>query len=341
MLLAAPSIGAQSTLQNDPTAVRSTEIVGAIAARDIGDSRLTNHFYVFTGTPGDLLITVESGNLNGDVDVFSASGLRPLLKFTVYEGSGSATTKSIYLRKREDLILRIEARTPNDDEGTYRVRFGGSFEPISGGLDGGPVSTNETPSLDPTDTGGKASKKGRRVSSVGARIDEPAPAEVVAAPTPAPEAAEKPAASARRNPRNARVARPARGRVSPATAPPRPETAATETASEATSEPKEQPTTGEPASVAKSVPAPRSTPGRRRAGRRNTPTPPAEKAASPPLEESGPRLFIETSDGTMINRYMTSVRRVTVENGQVVVVGRDGKVERFLLANIVRMSVGP
>jgi hypothetical protein len=50
---------------------------------------------------------------------------------------------------------------------------------------------------------------------------------------------------------------------------------------------------------------------------------------------------IETNDGTLINRSMSTVRRVTVENGQVVVVGRDGKIERILLSNVVRMSISP
>lgn len=331
--LAAGLASAQSTVSSAPTAIRSNEVTGAIAARDLGDSRLTDHFFAFTGTPGDLLITVESKNLNGDIDVFTAAGMRPLLKFTVYEGSGSVVTKSIYLRKREDLILRVEARTPNDDEGIYRVRFGGSFEPISGGFDDSEIAAIGSPSLEPE---GKSGKKGRRVSSVGARVDEPAPAEIVAAPTPEPEATEKPAVaeSTPRTPsRNSRGRRPVRGRTRPATERPAAEKPA--------SEPVEEPTSGERTTVEKPPSEPRSTAGRRRAGRRSASPRSVERPASPPVEESGPRLIIETNDGTMINRYMTSVRRVTVENGQVVVVGRDGKVERFQLANIVKMSVEP
>jgi hypothetical protein len=51
--------------------------------------------------------------------------------------------------------------------------------------------------------------------------------------------------------------------------------------------------------------------------------------------------MIETNDGTLINRYMSSVRRVTVENGQVVVVAKDGKIERIALATVLRMSIAP
>jgi CRISPR/Cas system-associated endonuclease Cas1 len=52
-------------------------------------------------------------------------------------------------------------------------------------------------------------------------------------------------------------------------------------------------------------------------------------------------LVNETNDGTLIDRYMTTVRRVTVENGQVVVVGKDGKIQRIPLANVVRMTIAP
>ena len=38
---------------------------------------------------------------------------------------------------------------------------------------------------------------------------------------------------------------------------------------------------------------------------------------------------------------MSGVRRVTVENNQVVIVGRDGKVTRRPLASVLRMSIEP
>jgi CRISPR/Cas system-associated endonuclease Cas1 len=52
-------------------------------------------------------------------------------------------------------------------------------------------------------------------------------------------------------------------------------------------------------------------------------------------------LVIETNDGTLVDRYMSGVRRVTVENGQVVVIGKDGKIQRIPLANVVRMTIAP
>src|SRR5687768_3030954 len=182
LFLSATSLCAQSLDPSTPAPVRSNSVSGSIAARDLGDSRLTDHYYAFTGTPGDLLLTVQSQNLNGDVDVFTAGTLRPLLKLSLYAESSAPVTKSIYLRKREDLILRVQARSPNDGEGTYRLFFGGSFEPILGGPD---IAETETPAL-PEVTG--TDPKAKRVSSVGARIKEPEPppTEVAAAPTPEP-----------------------------------------------------------------------------------------------------------------------------------------------------------
>ena len=302
---------AQSTDANAPSPVRSNNVTARIAARDLGDARLTDHYYAFTGTPGDLLITIQSNNLNGDVDIFTAGTLRPLGKVTLYAEISSPVTKGIYLRRREDLILRVEARSPNDDEGIYRINFGGSFEPIVGGPD---IAEAETPGGE-TPAG---ARKGKRVTSSGARIDEPAPpvTEVAAAPTPEPT----PEAT--------------------------PEAKPVETPKTEEKPPEEKPT--KPAPV-------RNTRPRRPAPRRTTPAPTPRtrdtvadaetpKPKQPPVEpepEVGPRLVIETNDGTLINRSMSTVRRVTVENGQVVVVGKDGKIDRILLVNVVRMSIAP
>ncbi|HYV83679.1 MAG TPA: hypothetical protein VE931_09205 [Pyrinomonadaceae bacterium] len=306
LLLTVVCASAQSIDPNAPSPVRSNSVTGRIAARDLGDARLTDHYYALTGTPGDLLITVNSQNLNGDIDVFTATTLRPLLKLTLYAESTSPVTKGIYLRKREDLILRIEARSPNDDEGTYRLSFGGSFQPIVGGPE---IAEAETPTTETTTPGGRKTK---RVSSVGARIEEPEPPVTeVATATPTPE--------------------------------PTPEAKPVET-------PETKPEKSPEVETEKPAPV-RNTRGRRPAGRRPAPrvkeTPPPvatveePKPKPEPEPEVGPRLVIETNDGTLINRSMSTVRRVTVENGQVVVTGKDGKIDRILLVNVVRMSIAP
>src|SRR5436190_19610492 len=106
---------AQSTDQSLPTPILSSDLNGKIVALDVGDPRATRHFYAFAASPGDLLISVDSKNLDGDIDVFTATTFRRLMKASVYATSPSAgLTKGIYLRAHQILILRVEARTPND-----------------------------------------------------------------------------------------------------------------------------------------------------------------------------------------------------------------------------------
>lgn len=326
---------AQSTDITAPSPVATDDVSGTIVARDIGDARLTDHYYAFNAKPGDLLVTVLSDNLNGDVDVFTAGGLRPLMKFSIYAGSSSPIIKSIFLRNSESLILRIEARTPNDDPGTYRLRFGGSFEPITTG----PLVAQAEAFPAESTTTIATTKKGRRVSSVGARIEEPPEPEVAAAPTPEPDAAEaKPVESPaveEAKPATRTPARSGRGRRLPGrrtrTPPPAPtddSTAKTETENKPATE-----------DVIETEPKP--IPRGRRAGRRGAAERPPTETSQEPESETGPRLVIETDDGTLIDRYMSGIRRVTVENGLVVVVGRDGKVQRVALARVVRMSIAP
>jgi hypothetical protein len=318
---------AQSVDVGSPTPVRSNTVSGNIAARDLGDSRLTDHYFAFTGTPGDLLITIQSTNLNGDLDVFTAVTLRPLLKLSLYAESTTPVTKGIYLRKREDLILRIEARSPNDDPGTYRLYFGGSFEPLPGGPDIAEAAAE--PSPEPAATG----QKGRRVSSVGARIEEPAPpvTEVAAAPTPAPTPEPTPEAKPVETPKPAVTEKSTAETGTAKTTPPLRNTRGRRPAPRTQAPPpKERPPTDEPAPSVRAEETKRAT-------EEPKPKPPAPE----PEPEVGPRLIIETNDGTLINRSMSTIKRVTIENGMIVVTGKDGKISRMLLINVVRMQIQP
>jgi hypothetical protein len=330
---------AQSIDISAPSPVRTNEVVGTITARDLGDSRLTDHFYAFTGAPGDVLITIRSNNLNGDVDLFTAGNLRPLIKFTLYAENSSPVTRAVFLRKREDLILRVEARSPNDDEGTYHIRFGGSFEPIAGDA---PLADAQNPASESVTTVVSRGNTSRRVSSVGARIAEPPVVreEVVAAPSPQPtpddlaeptptpeptvetsEAAPVPAVS----PRRARGRVPS-GRRRPAAQPAKKnEQSGSVTAN------------GEKVSEVPNADPPAPT---RPTGTRGTTNKPPEQV---PMQEpqTGPRLVIDMLDGTRIERSMSTIRRVTVENNQIVVVRRDGSVERTRMREVLRMAIEP
>ena len=351
LLTTALLVSGQSANPNFPTPVFDKNLVGHIAARDVGDARVTNHYYAFRGTPGDLLITVQSRNLNGDIDVFTLGTLRPLLKLTIYAENTAPITKGIYLRKTEDLLLRIQARSPNDEEGTYQLSFAGSFLAIEGGPSA--AETAESTGALPSSGGG------RRASSVGARINEPPPSlsdvAVVPAmpePTPAPTPLESPkpivteqpteTAPARPAPRTARNRRPA---TTPTTTPRR-----TTTTPEPKQTPVETAKTEEPTATEPTVkePAPKPRPTARGTSRRSTTgtrtaAPKVEPTTEPKPEvpETGPRLIIETNDGTLINQSMSRVKRVTIENGAVVVIAKDGKIDRILLANVVKMSIEP
>jgi hypothetical protein len=240
----------------------------------------------------------------------------------MYAGAvSSSSSKTIYFKRDEALILRIEARSPNDDKGTFRIRFSGAFEPIVGeAREAEPIASPES---QPTLPG----RKTKRVTATGARIDEPIVETVEK--TPEPQPSQSPAVAATEQP--------------------------TETS---------QPATGETEAPAR--PAPRPTRTRRPRSPRATtprttrtrPTPTIKKTQPPAAPEetpaettaaattaepvaSGPRLIIETRDGLRVERYMTGVRRVTVENGQILVVLKTGKIERQPMTNVLKMSIEP
>jgi hypothetical protein len=321
---------AQSGDQSLPTPILSNDVNGKIPALDLGDPRATRHFYAFAASPGDLLIAVDSKNLDGDVDVFTAITFRPLMKTSVYATSQSlAVTKGIYLRAHQILILRVEARTPNDDPGTYHIHFGGTFEPFSGGI---PVAEN-------TETTETSSQKAasNRLSSVGANIPRP-PAEVTetaeAKPSPSPEktlekpseVSEVPKPEAGKPPTTARTntTRPPRRGTRPATSrkPPPKKTETPRKVEDTAESPKTESVKTEP-----------------------EPKEPAVSETAKPQEiaplPSGTRLIIEQKDGTRIERPMSTVRRVIIEGPTIVVLLKTGKIERIAMADVAKMSIEP
>ena len=319
--------------------MRSNDISGRIAALDVGDPRATRHFYAFAANPGDLVITVDSRNLDGDIDVFTAITFRPLMKTTVYSTSQSpAVAKGIYLRAHQLLILRIEARTPNDDPGTYHVHFGGTFEPFSGGI---PIAEN-------TETPERSSERAgtNRLSSVGATIPKPSPeVSETAKPSPSPEkAAEKSSATtetAKTEPEKskattARTTTSRPPRRSSRTTPPRRQPPARKTEPTKT---ETEPAAIEPNKTQKSV---EEKPAETNEKSAET-TRPTEKAK--PQEIAAPlpgtRLIIEQKDGTRIERPMSTVRRVVIEGPTIVVILKTGKIERVAMADVARMAIEP
>ena len=343
---------AQSSDVNFPTPVFSTDVSGRVAPRDVGDARRTRHFYTFRGTEGDVTVTLEASELIGDVDVFTATTLRPLIKFTLF-GDAARVTKSFYVRSEETLVLRVEVRAAGDSEGAYKLTFGGSFAPAPASL-----ANVEEPKA-PTLSESTRDRGAHRVTSAGARIEEPKPA-----PTPAEEASaaepkptptpERPAARTSTTRRGNRTTRPsARARGTTPAPPPKPSESEA-----ADARPAETPSTepnadaSKPATTAPARPAPRrrNTRGSRRGSTSdnraaaNSPATDArpaggtEPATPAPAADSG-RLVIITLDGQIFEREMTAVRSITVENGQLVVTTLDGKITRRPMANVLRMSI--
>src|SRR5260221_3818044 len=322
----------QSSDQSLPTAVLTNEINGRIPALDLGDARLTRHFYAFEGTPGDLLITIDSQNLNGDMDIFTAVTFRPLMKTTLYASSQSGeVVKGLYLRTRQVLILRVEARTPNDEEGSYHVRLGGTFAPFSGGI---PVAESSEASENvPANRGNK------RLSSVGATIAEPivetaapntASKSVAEKPSEDTEAATKATAPGKKRPpsRRATTARNSRGRTRPV----RPKPAATDTGAPKTSEAKTEETKTE---------APGTESAKKETGDASAEKTDAAKSKAQELPAAGAHLIIESKDGTRIDRPMSSVRRVVVEGRLIVIVLKTGRIERVPMSTVNRIAIEP
>ncbi|MDQ3255534.1 MAG: hypothetical protein M3R15_16820 [Acidobacteriota bacterium] len=377
VFFAAVDVRGQSTDVGFPTPVVSNEIVGRIAPRDLGDARLTRYFYAFTGREGDLVITVESANIDGAVDLFTGSTLRPLAKISLYAGASSnKAAKSVYLRREEPLILRVEARTAGDADGNFRIQFEGAFTPLASAETG----TTETPATSSAETSRRAASGGRRVTSIGARIPETeeekaarlereekerARREELAAEAKAKSdaiAAEKDtarlekerlrleeqkrkealraSAAAARNARRSEALRrsqPAKtdSARTDAAKPPAPVASADATRNRARPGATSRPSTSRGRASRARIPAP---PKATEAATSDATKTPEVKTEQP---VAGARLIIETRDGSRLVREMNTVRRVTIENNQIVVVGRDGRIERQPMTNVLRMSIEP
>lgn len=394
LLLVVRSVAAaQSTDLGSPTPVYTGEISGHIAPLDIGDARLTRHFYTFNALSGDLLLTVEANNLEGDIDLFAAVTMRPLAKVTLYAGLGSNVTRTVFIRRNDAIILRVQARSPNDTDGTYTIRLGGTFAPSTAPV---PDETARAAENAPAASSAKPADRGvRRVNSVGARIDEPKP-EVATEPN-APERTEtartgesappKPATTARTTGARGRAARRAPARrgaaqrgTNDATATNAPTNGSDKSATEKadtgeTSSAKNQPATSEASaseptrsdSARARANTNRSRSGRNRNSRAGeagtrpaattsdatsstdaTPPPANESSAAAAiaatttgLDAPGSRIILELRDGTSVVREMSEVRRVAIEGRLVVIVLKNGRIERQPLANIARMSIEP
>lgn len=325
---------AQSTNQDYPSPVLQNEISGEIAARDIGDARLTRHFYTFYANVGDLVLNVETQNFNGDVDFFESVTLRPLAKVTIYDtGSAAATNRTIYFRQRRQIVMRVEGRTTNDEPARYRINFSGTF---AAATDLPPPPEDLEPKVKNAATSGDAIA---RVNSAGAIVEVSPPKNQPGIAT----ATESKSEPGKEKPTEEIAAKPTPRRTNPRTSRSR---AARRSAPPAKIETPSETAETKPDSAAAAAPTPPRPPRAPRrndsAARRGAGKQPAKSATNvepkaDPLANL--RLVVLLKDGEKIERSMADVFRAAVDQGTLVVITKDGKIQRFALLDVLKFSI--
>lgn len=315
------SAAGQSVNQSFPTPISESEISGVINARDVGDARLTTYYYVFEAVAGDVFINVSTTNFNGDIDIFSADGLRPLSKIVVYaDFAENETGRAIYIRRPEKLLLRIQGRSPSDQPSTYKIKFAGSFVA---------AADKVVPPEPELPTAAVRNDTGIRVNSVGTIIEKkakPKPVEKAAAPAVetnrrrAEQAApESPSKIVRR--KDNEIDSGSKDEREEAKAAIAPRKKGSDTAAERRSRSRRPASIKNPPKTSKASQA-NSAPG---------------DAAPDPLANI--RLSVQFKDGKLIERPMNEVFKFSVDKGVLTIINRDGTVGRYSILEIERVTI--
>lgn len=331
---------AQSTDANFPTNVTTSEIVGTIRARDMGDSRQTSYYYTFDGGQGDMFINVVTRNFAGDIDVFAAEGMRPLTKMVIFaEGGPSETGRLIYMRKPERLILRVQGRTPDDDPATFQIKFGGSFMAMA------EKSDDQTPKLERTEEVSDAGIKVNSVGTIVAVIPKPQPPKKTVESTPQKPA--EPVAKAE--------TKPEKEPEEITSAPPRVTVsenipAAKEPARSEPSGPPAKPavrrksTVSGPPTIFSGKPKTRAKTAGAKAKAGTATKAAAKPPAPPPPTTPDPlasiHLVVLLKDGNKIERPMSEVLKFSVDKGVLTVITKDGTVT-YPILDVAKVTISP
>jgi hypothetical protein len=353
-ILAASSalVFSQSSDQLFPTPVRSREIVSTIKARDIGDSRLTSYYYTFEGEQGDVFINVQSRSFTGDIDLFIVPTQTPLTKIVIYADQAETETgRVVYLRKPERLMLRVQGRTPGDDEAVIRIKFAGSF--VASRLDESDVP--EVPKA------GTLADTDVRVNSVGTILEvkpkvKPTPETVAEEPRKSEEDVQPTADEKVSDAKDLITEKQDDTGVSPDTPSKKVEVVITDPVTENTKKP--TPTRRVPANrrnTARRVAPPKSkgtdeakdvekaTPA---ATTRNSTAVPDSRSPAKDEEDQpkadpmeNVRLVIYFKDGSTIDRPMNDVQRFAVERAILTVIHKNGSIGRYNMVDVLRVSI--
>ncbi|MGD9589577.1 MAG: hypothetical protein AB7Q37_14295 [Pyrinomonadaceae bacterium] len=327
---------AQSTTQDFPTPVLTNEISGTIKPRTIGDSRLTTHYYTFNGDQGDVFINLVTRNLTGDFDVFTLNGLRPVTKIAVYADYGeNETGRVVYLRKKEKLILRVQGRTPNDEEAVYRIKFAGSFVAIR------PEDVQAAPEMP-------------RVAAETKRDEKVAETERSSVPTADPakeKEAEEKTEEAKTPPERTdekkieeEVKKSGEAETKEAVPEKKAEVVITDPLAAKPDDPaaRREEKKPEKPETEKEVKEPEAAPPAtaRRRTRRTTRTPPVRTPPEPkPDPLASINLMIQLKDGNALEFKMSEIRRFSVDRGILVVTLKTGKISRYPLAKVSKVTI--
>lgn len=332
-------LAGQSVSQEFPTPVTTSEITGVIKPRDLGDPRLTSHFYLVETDVGDLFVNVLTRNFTGDIDLFTQNGLQPFGKIVVYADlAENETGRVIYLRKPEKLLLRIQGRTPGDEPATYRIKFAGSFIASS-------AAENLPPEL--PELSAIANEGNVRVNAVGT---------IVAAPTRrVPEKiakAERPPvgdkiSAAEKQGEEIVAEKPVETRDGESAK--KVEVVITDGKSEPTKliPPREGTRVAEARKmpvktrIEKAPPTDVSENSKRaeRATEERAQKPPKQRPAAKIDPLASIRLVVSFKDGRTIERPMSEVLRFNVDKGQLTIISKDGGIGRYSLLDVARITI--
>ncbi|MBK7935369.1 MAG: hypothetical protein IPK01_18235 [Acidobacteria bacterium] len=313
------SVVGQSSDPNFPTPLTTNVVNSTINPRDIGDSRLTTYYYAFGGDQGDVFINVVSKNFDGNIDVFTADGMRPLTKIVIYSDSSfNETGRLIYLRKTERLILRIEGRPPDDRPATLQLKFAGSFV----ALQGRPGSDPDAPTV-------AASELGKvRVNSVGTIIEVPQPKKTEIKTPQAASVAVKQKKDAVKTVDVKTVSdKPGVDSISPSKESKPKETTKKQTNSEniAAKEVKED---------KKPIANDKKPKDRGKAIAKGSEP---ENAKADPLANI--RLVVAFKNGDRLERSLSEVLKFSVDKGVLTVIAKDGGIRRYLMVDVAEVSI--
>lgn len=317
VLLLLPAFAwSQSTNPDAPTNVSGTEVSGSISARDLGDARLTTYYYRFDGSQGDVFINVKADNFSGDIDIFYVEGLRPVSKITFYgDASATETGRVIYLRKSEQLLLRVQGRTPDDKPATFQIKFAGSFVALQ--------NNSEQTNNDSLPVVKKEDSSGIQVNSVGTIIG--------------------------RTSTSAKTGQETQTKTDEQTKTVESNTAEkqAEDISEKKSETAESEKKADEKTDKTAVTNEKKTPAKitvskkpRRTARTAKAVEAPKKAAEPvadPLENV--RLVVLLKNGEKMEYPMTQVFRFALNNGVLSVITKDGKIARYPIIEVLKMTV--